>query len=180
MRLLTPQRHCNHATNMTQAMPSQRVNAKLRWYTDGSKQVHDDWSYVIGAGVYNYAARGISRSINPRGSGAINTITRAELVASALLLMGQGQDEIIATDSQASICMICEIHGLSTNPAAMQIQCRAEGNGSSTPCPSKKGPANQNSESEIPYRNSRKRGGQSIGHSRHRFQQMLSRICNRS
>ena len=41
-------------------------------------------------------------------SGARNTITRAELatIASALLLMGQDQDEINATDSQASICMI--------------------------------------------------------------------------
>ena len=52
----------------------------------------------------------LTHSINPSGSGATNTITRAELaiIASALLLMGQGQDEIIATDSQASICMIAK------------------------------------------------------------------------
>ena len=145
---------------MTLAIPSQRVNAELRWQTDGSKQVHDDWSYVIGAGVYN-AARGNSHSINPRGSGATNTITRAELAASALLFMGQGQDEITATDSQASICVIADaIYGLSTNPAAMQTHGHAGGHSSSTSCPSKKGPANQNSESEIPYLNSGKRGGQ--------------------
>ena len=41
---------------------------------------------------------------------ATNTLTHAELVtiASALLLMGQGRDEIIATDSQASISMIAK------------------------------------------------------------------------
>ena len=102
-------RHGDHATNTSQAMPSQRPDAKSNWYTDGSKQVHDDGVDVIGAGVYN-ATRGISFSINPRESGATNTITRAELaaIASALLLMGQGQDEIIATDSQASICMIAK------------------------------------------------------------------------
>ena len=38
----------------------------------------------------------------------MNTITCAELTAIAFahLLMGQKQDEIIATDSQASICMV--------------------------------------------------------------------------
>ena len=43
-----------------------------------------------------------------RGSGATNTITRAELaaIASALLLMGQGRDEITATDRQASIYIV--------------------------------------------------------------------------
>ena len=65
--------------------------------------------YIIGAGVYN-ATRGTSHSINPTGSGATNTITRAELaaIASALQLMGQEQDEKIATNSQASICMIAK------------------------------------------------------------------------
>ena len=43
-----------------------------------------------------------------RGSGATNTITRAELaaIASILLLVGQKQDQIMATDSKASNCMI--------------------------------------------------------------------------
>ena len=61
---------------------------------------------MIGAGVYN-APRGISHSINPRGSGATNNITRAELaaIASALRLLGQEQD---ATDSQASNCTIAK------------------------------------------------------------------------
>ena len=88
-------------------MPGQKLDAKSIWYTDGSKQVRDDGVNVIGSEVYN-ATRGISHAINPRGSGATNTITCAELaaIAYALLLMGQGQDEIIATDSQASICMI--------------------------------------------------------------------------
>ena len=67
-------------------MPSQNLNAESIWYTDGSKQVRDDGVNGIGAGVYN-ATRGISHSINPRGSGATNTFTRAELgaIASALL-----------------------------------------------------------------------------------------------
>ena len=88
-------------------MLSQKLDAKSIWSTDGSKQVRDDGVNVIGPKVYN-ATRGISHGINPRGSGATNTITRAELaaIASALLLMGQEQDKIIATDSQASICMI--------------------------------------------------------------------------
>ena len=61
------------------------------------------------SGVYK-ATRGISHSINPRGPSATNTITRIELaaIASALPLMGQGQDEIIAANSQASICMIAK------------------------------------------------------------------------
>ena len=102
-------RHSDQATNMSQAMPSQKLDAKSIWYTDGSKQLCDDRVNVMGAEVYN-ATRGISHSINPRGSGATNTITRAELaaIASALLLMAQGQDEIIATDSQASMCMIAK------------------------------------------------------------------------
>ena len=86
-----PWRNSDHATNMSQAMPSQNLDAKSIWYTDGSKQVRDDGVHVIGAAVYN-ATRGSSHSINPRGSGATNTITRAELaaIASALLFMGQG------------------------------------------------------------------------------------------
>ena len=62
----------------------------------------------MGAGVYDTTRR-LSHSIISRGSGGTDTITCAELGAiagSALLLMGQGQDEIIATDSQASICVI--------------------------------------------------------------------------
>ena len=103
-------------------MPSQKLNAKSIWYTDGSKQVGDDGANVIGAGGYN-PTRGISHSINPRGSGATNTITRAELaaIASALLLMGQGQDEITATDSQASICMIAKYMN---SPETLQ-QCKS-------------------------------------------------------
>ena len=102
-------RHSDRVTNMSQAMPSQTLDAKVTWYTDGSMQVRDDEVNLIAAGVYN-ATRGISHSINPRGSGATNIITRAELaaIAFALLLMGQGPDEIIATDSQASICMIAK------------------------------------------------------------------------
>ena len=102
-------RHSDRAINMSQAMPSQKLDAKSIWSTDGSKQVRDDEVNVIGAGVYN-ATKGISHSINPRGSGATHTITRAELaaIASALLLMGQGQDKIITTDGQASICMIAK------------------------------------------------------------------------
>ena len=73
-------RHSDGATNMSQAMPSQKLDAKSIWYTDGSKQVRDDGANVIGAGDYN-ATRGISQSINPRRSGATNTITRAELAA---------------------------------------------------------------------------------------------------
>ena len=75
---------------MSQAMPSQKLDANSIWYTDGSKQVRDDGVNVIGAGDYN-ATRGIAHSIIPRGSGATNTITRAELaaIASALQLMGQ-------------------------------------------------------------------------------------------
>ena len=67
---------------MSQAMPSQKLDAKSIWYTDGSKQVRDGGANVIGAGVCN-ATRGISHSIDPRGSGATNTITRAELAAIA-------------------------------------------------------------------------------------------------
>ena len=61
---------------------------------------------MIGASIYDATSK-ISDSINPRGSGATNTITRAKLaaIASALVLMGQEPDEIIAT-SQASFCMI--------------------------------------------------------------------------
>ena len=114
-------RHSDQATNMSQAMPSQKLDAKSIWYTDGSKQVRYDGTNVIGAGVYN-ATRGISHSINPRGSGATNTITRAELaaIAFALLLMGQRQDEIIATGSQASICMIAKFMD---SPQTLQ-QCK--------------------------------------------------------
>ena len=43
----------------------------------------------------------------------------------------------------------CKIYGLPTNPAAMQTQGHAGGNSSSASCPGKKGPANQNSESEV-------------------------------
>ena len=76
----------------------------------GTQQARDDDANVSGAGVYN-SAMGNSHSINPRGSGTPKTITCAELaaIASALLQMGQDQDEIIATDSQASICMIAKI-----------------------------------------------------------------------
>ena len=150
---------------MNQTMPSRKLNAKSIWYTDGSKQVRDDGANVIGDGVYS-PTRGISHSINPRGSGATNTITRAELaaIASALLLMGQGQDEITATDSQASICMIAKYINPKANPAAMQTQGHAGGHDKSAPCSSKKAPAKQNSESEVPYRNSRKRGGGYFGH----------------
>ena len=101
--LPTPWRHCDHARTMTQAMPSQKLDAKSFWYIDGSKQVRDDGINVFVA--YN-ATRGVSHPINPRGSGATNTITRAELAAIASLFIGQAQGEIIATDSQASICMI--------------------------------------------------------------------------
>ena len=57
------------------------------WYTYGSKQSRDDGVNVIG--IYS-AARRTSHSINPRWSGATNTITRAKLaaIASTLLLMG--------------------------------------------------------------------------------------------
>ena len=92
----------------TSVVPSQNSSSKSIWdmYTYGSKQVRDDGANGVGAGFHN-ATRDIAHSINPRGSGATNTITRAELAAIAydLLLMGQEQDEIIATVSQASFCM---------------------------------------------------------------------------
>ena len=108
-------------------MPSQKLVAKSIWYTDGSKQIRYDEISVIGDGVY-IATRGVSHFINPRGSsGATNTITRPELaaiaaIASTLLLMGQGQDEIIATDSQASICIIAKYMD---SPQTLQ-QCKHE------------------------------------------------------
>ena len=113
MRPLIRWGHCDHATNMTQAIPSQNRNAKSIWYMEGFKQVRDDGANVIGAGVYN-AARGISHSINPRWVWRHRrhpSITPAEpaALASAFLLMGQEQDEIIANDSQASISMIRNI-----------------------------------------------------------------------
>ena len=51
-------------------------------------------------------------TISIRGGGA-ETIKCAELTATAstVLLMGQERDEIIATDSQASICMIATYMG---------------------------------------------------------------------
>ena len=159
--LPTPWRHSDNTTNMSQTMPGQKRDARSIWFTDGSKQVRDDGANVIGAGVYN-ATRGSSHSINPRGSGATNTITHAKLaaIASALLLMGQEQDEIIATDSQASICMVAKYmdspqtlqqckHKVMLEDIVAQLLARAR----------KKGPVNQNSESEVPSRNSRKRGG---------------------
>ena len=60
-----PWGHGDHATNMTQASPSQNRQAKSIWYTEGFKQVRGDGANVIGAGVYN-AGRGIPHSINPR------------------------------------------------------------------------------------------------------------------
>ena len=151
---------------MQQACSSQELDAKSAWYTDGSKQVHVDGVNVIGAGVYN--AMEISHSINLRWSGATHTITRAELaaIASALLLMSQGQDEIIATDSQASICMIA-IFWTVLQPAAMRAQGHAGGHSSPTSCPRKKWPADQNSESEVPYLR-QQGGGRIVSHSRHR------------
>ena len=101
------------------------LNAKSIRCTDGSKQVCDDGTNVIGAG-FNNPARVISHFIYSWGFGgtSTNTCTKLAAIASALLLMGQEQDEIIAADSQASICMIAK-YGLSTNPAARQRQGHA-------------------------------------------------------
>ena len=61
-----PWRFCDHATSMTQVMPSQRLDAKLIWYTDGSKQVRDYGAILIEALVFN-AERESSHTVNPRG-----------------------------------------------------------------------------------------------------------------
>ena len=55
------ERHSDQATNMSQAMPSQKLDAKSIWYTDGSKQVRNDGVNVISPEVHN-ATRGISHS----------------------------------------------------------------------------------------------------------------------
>ena len=94
---------------MQLTLPSQELNAKSIWYTDGSKQVSDAGGLML-LQLELSETREISHSINPRGSDARNTITRAELAAraSALLLKGQEQDDVTATDSQASTCTIAK------------------------------------------------------------------------
>ena len=78
-------------------------NADKIWYTDGSAQEANSGT-LIGAGVYCKEAD-IEEGINCSGVGATKTITRAELCAllHCLRLMGVDHDEIIATDSQASM-----------------------------------------------------------------------------
>ena len=96
----------------SEACQARELDAKSVWYTDGVKQHHDDGGNVIEAGNQN-ASRATSHSINSRGSGALNmcywctmTIAERDAIASALPFIRQEQDEIIETDSQASICML--------------------------------------------------------------------------
>ena len=77
-------------------------------------------------------------------------------IASALQLMGQVQDKIITTDSQASICMIARFMD---SPQTLQ-QCKHKVMLEDIVAQLLAGaPASQNSEGEVAYRNSRKRGG---------------------
>ena len=102
-------------------MPEPRLQASSIWYTDGSKQTSQDGANVTGSGVYN-SDQHVSMAINCHGRAATNTITRAELaaIAAAIEEMGANQNEIIATDSQASICMIAKyLH----TPQSLQ-QCK--------------------------------------------------------
>ena len=78
--------------------------------------------------IVSNAAIGISQSINPRWSAA-NTITRAEPDTMASYFMGPEQDEIIATDSQATTCILawlqastCMIANFMDSPKTLQ-QC---------------------------------------------------------
>ena len=50
-------------------MPSQKLDAKSIWDTDGSKKVRTDEANLISAGVFG-TIRGSSRSVNHRGSDA--------------------------------------------------------------------------------------------------------------
>ena len=102
-------------------MPEPRLQASSIWYTDGSKQTSQNGANVTGSGVYN-SDQHVSMAINCHGRAATNTITRAELaaIAAAIEEMGTNQNEIIATDSQASICMIAKyLH----TPQSLQ-QCK--------------------------------------------------------
>ena len=101
----------DHVDLPSRTRPAYALNAESIWYTDGSKQVNEAGSIVTGAGVHN-ASLGCNLAVNPHGRAATNTITRAELAAIAAALWQMNDlhlpDQIIATDSQASICMIAK------------------------------------------------------------------------
>ena len=66
-------------------LPQLRLQASSIWFTDGSKHTNEIGSHIIGSGVHN-ADKGLSLSVNAKGLGATNTITRAELAAIAVAL----------------------------------------------------------------------------------------------
>ena len=94
--------------------PPRCATAAEIWFTDGYKNhaQADGFLEVIGAGVC-CSNSGVSLKVDPMGYGSTNTITiiRAELVAIAVAYtqMGLTRDEIIATDSQACICLIAKV-----------------------------------------------------------------------
>ena len=76
------------------------------WYTDGSVRESDS-SHTIGAGVY-CKDKEIEARVHCGGIGPTRTINRAEMcgINYCLNLAGSLQDDIIASDSQVSMCWL--------------------------------------------------------------------------
>ena len=75
-------------------------------YTDGSRKEVTDLGLVTGSGIYRRSDTApLSLRVKPYGTGMLNTINRAELVAIlvALRTCRPDQDECIATDSKCSM-----------------------------------------------------------------------------
>ena len=60
--------------------------------------------------------------------------------------------QLLVNDSQASICIIAKYMDSQQILQQCKYKVLLEGHSSPTSCPRKKRPANQNSESEVPYR----------------------------